>query len=355
MSLEEAKDAVDRVEQKLREGYRPAGTNSVGPGALIAAAKQAVKDGVVRTTGAFLYRIRTAEEVFGIIPDYSLYRSGRYSQPVPKIIFSPADPPRVDAPEGAGERILVIGDLHQDPAHPDRVKVLTQIARYASKERFERVIQVGDWSTWNSCSGHDRNDTMRGRLKPTIKQDQENLQASLAAWRLGIAPDYKPRQSVLMGNHEYRVERFEDANPEAAGIHTGARDQAFAQFGWRVRPYGEIFYVEGVGFTHHPVNGAGRAYGGKTGPQRAANDTCISLVGGHTHRFNWHQAPKIGPAEAVSIVEVGCALPYGVVEPYAKHSSTGWSYGVVAMSVCGGQITDLAFVSMLTLDRDFSM
>jgi hypothetical protein len=31
---------------------------------------------------------------------------------------------------------------------------------------------------------------------------------------------------------------------------------------------------------------------------------------------------------------------------------TGWWHGVVPMTVHGGVITDLAFVSMLTLERD---
>jgi hypothetical protein len=39
---------------------------------------------------------------------------------------------------------------------------------------------------------------------------------------------------------------------------------------------------------------------------------------------------------------------------YAKHSLTGWWYGVVPMTVQGGVITDLAFVSMLTLRALYS-
>jgi len=52
------------------------------------------------------------------------------------------------------------------------------------------------------------------------------------------------------------------------------------------------------------------------------------------------------------MVEIGCALPWGVVESYAKHGMTGWYHGVCPMIVQGGVITDLAFVSMLTLERD---
>lgn len=47
-------------------------------------------------------------------------------------------------------------------------------------------------------------------------------------------------------------------------------------------------------------------------------------------------------------------MPWGDMESYAKHSLTGWWYGVVPMTVQGGVITDLNFVSMLTLRARFS-
>jgi predicted MPP superfamily phosphohydrolase len=257
-------------------------------------------------------------------------------------------------PDGNAVRVLAIGDLHQDPRHPERVEVLTWIARYASLHRFDHIVQIGDWSTWDSVNQHDKNDTASARHKPSIARDMENLKESLAAWRAGIAPDYKPRQTVVMGNHENRLERFENANPEALGSFTGERDQAFLQYGWKTRPYGELFYIEGVAFTHHPVNGVGRAFGGETGPQRAASKTTVPMVSGHTHKRQVHDAAKIGPVDVISMVEIGCALPWGTVESYAKHGMTGWWYGIVPMTVQGGVITDLSFVSMLTLERDFA-
>jgi hypothetical protein len=248
----------------------------------------------------------------------------------------------------------VIGDLHQDPRSPHRLEVLTWAARYASQQRFDRIIQIGDWSTWDSVNQHDDNSTEAARYKPKIKDDQANLLASHQAFRRGISDDYKPRLDCLLGNHENRLERFENANPEAVGTYTRDRDETFAQFGWRTRPYGELFYVEGVAFTHHPVNGAGRAFGGKTGPQRAANEFTVPVVSGHTHRRQCHDAPKGGPVERISMVEVGCAMPWGEVEAYARMSLTGWWWGVVPMTVQGGEITDLAFKSMISLRAEFS-
>lgn len=356
LSLEKAQDAVARVEAALREGFRPRGMFGPGLGAIETAAARAVSEGVVGAIGTFKSRVGLARSTFKLEPDWSLYRPQRYQQPVPRAVLMDAPPPEPSAlrPSGKPLRVLAIGDLHQDPRHPDRLQILTWIARYASQERFDHIVQIGDWSTWDSVNQHDRNDTMAARFKPSIKQDMENLQASLQAWRAGMAPDYKPRQTVVLGNHENRLERFENANPESHQTFTLARDELFLGFGWKTRPYGEVFYLENVGFTHHPVNGAGRAFGGETGPQRAANKTTVSIVSGHTHKRQVHDSAKIGPIDVVSMIEIGCALPWGTVESYAKHGMTGWWYGVAALTVQGGVITDTHFKSMLALEAEFS-
>lgn len=350
LRLELAAEAVERVNAKLREGFRPTGLAGNGQGAAAAAA-----DAWGISRGTMNGRLAAAKLLYALEPDDTLYRPQRYQQPVPRAVLFDAPPPepQMVQPSGRAVRVLAIGDLHQDPRHPERLDVLTWIARYASAHRFDHVVQIGDWSTWDSCNFHDRNDTAGAKTKPPIARDMANLKESLAAWRAGIDPDYKPRQTVVLGNHENRVERFENANPEAYGTFTTERDQAFLQYGWKTRPYGELFYIEGVAFTHHPVNGVGRAFGGETGPQRAASKTTVPIVSGHTHKRQVLDAAKIGPVDVISMVEIGCALPWGTVESYAKHGMTGWWYGVCPMVVQSGVITDLSFVSMLTLEREY--
>lgn len=342
----------ERVEAKLRQGHRPKGLVGAGPGAISVAAAEAVADGEFESEKAFSSAAYALEGEWE--PDWSLYRAHRYQQPVPLSVIQPATEPFPMEPSGRPQRILAVGDLHNDPRHPHRLEVLTWIARFASEHRFERIIQVGDWSTFDSVNQHDKNDTMAARYKPPVKDDLSNLLASHQAFRRGMSNDYRPKLDFLLGNHENRLERFENSNPEAQGTFTLARDETFARFGWRTRPYGELFYVEGVAFTHHPTNGAGRAYGGKTGPQRAASESTVPVVSGHTHRRQVHDSPKIGPVDVISMVEVGCGLPWGEVEAYAKHGLTGWWHGVVPMTVQGGVITDLNFVSMLSLRSKFS-
>lgn len=338
--------AVELVEQVFREGFQPG-----KPGTLHEAIRRGQASGLLSNRSMIWTYLDAAKARLGIEPDESLWRPSRYQQPVPRQVVEVA-PPLPPADPGDGVRVLAIGDLHQDPRHPERLDVLTWIGRYASEQQFPRIVQVGDWSTFDSVNMHDNNNTAAARLKPGIKDDLDNLKQSLLNFRRGI--NYKPRQTFLNGNHEYRLERFENLNPEALGTFTLAREESFAQFGWASRRYGELFYVDGVAFTHHPTNGAGRAFGGKSGPNRAANESTVPIVSGHTHRRQVHDSPKIGPMDCISMVEIGCGLPWGTVEDYAKHSLTGWWYGVCDMTIRQGAITDVNFVSMLTLRDRYS-
>lgn len=54
LKLEAAQDAVFRVENKLREGYRPMGVaGATGPGAIDAAADQAITEGIIGSRAGF--------------------------------------------------------------------------------------------------------------------------------------------------------------------------------------------------------------------------------------------------------------------------------------------------------------
>jgi hypothetical protein len=338
---------VELLNEVFAQGFEP------GRGAAQEASRRGQAEGLFSNGVQVWQWVHIAKERLGIEPDESLYRPARYQQPVPRAVINAAPPARLPEP-GKGSRVLAIGDLHQDPRHPDRLQVLTWIARFASEHRFERIVQVGDWSTFDSVNMHDDNRTLAARTKPGIRDDLDNLRQSHAAFRRGMDEDYRPKMDFLLGNHENRLERFENSNPEAQGTFTLGRDETFLQYGWRSRPYGELFYLGGVAFTHHPTNGAGRAYGGKTGPQRAANESTVPVVSGHTHRRQVHDSPKIGPIDVISMVEIGCALPWGTVEHYARHGLTGWWWGVVPMEVRDGAITDLNFVSMITLRDRYS-
>lgn len=354
LPLEIAQEAVRRVEDKLREGFRPRGQWGEAGSAVEEAARQAFEDGWIKTSQSFVSRLKAAERWHNLTPDETLYRPARYQQPVARLQFTPAPEPVPVIEASAPRRILVIPDRHNDPRHPHRLAVSTWIARYGSEHRFADVVCLGDDVTLDSCSRYDRNDTIKGRHKPGIRDDLDNHEAMERAFEAGRDPTWKPRKHRCRGNHNQRLWDFENQHPENEGTHTHRYMQTLLQFGWKEREFGEIFYIEGVGFTHAPFNGMGKPMAGVTATHRAGALLCRSLVHGHTHSFAVHNAAKLDPTDKVTVVQAGCALPEGEVEHYATHTPTGWSYGVLDVTVANGAILDLAFVSMRSLRARFS-
>lgn len=324
-----------------------------GTGAIGAAAERAIAEGVVASRQTFVARVGIAKSRYGLEPDWGLFVQPRYQQPVATLKLLPAPAPRQE-PTGKLRHILVIPDRHRCPRHPHRIQYDTIIARYGSDERFDEVICLGDAGSWDSVSRHDRNDTLRGKSKPSIKADLDHHLESLVAFERGRDPDWKPIKRKCRGNHEQRLWAYEDANPEAEGTHTHTYMQSLLQAGWQERPFGEIIYVEGVGFTHAPFNGMGKPMGGKTATHRAGGLLTAPLVHGHTHSFEVHNAAKLGLIDRVTVVQAGCALPPNEVEHYANHNPTGWSYGVLDLWVGDGEIVDLAFKSLARLRDRYS-
>ncbi len=299
-------------------------------------------------------RLAQAKDRLKIAPDQDLFRAYRYQQPTPGLRLTPAAPHARLTPAGEPRRVLVIPDRHNDPRHPHRLAATTWIARFGSDIRADDVVDLGDAGTFDSVSRWAKDDTLKGRLKPPIRDDLANHLASLQAFERGRAPDWKPRKKKARGNHEHRLWLFEDSNPASAGTHTLAYQEHLLQFGWQERPYGEIFYIGDVGFTHAPFNGMGKPMGGVTLGNRAGALLTQSLVHGHTHQRGHYDAKKLGTADSVSVLQCGCALPWGEVEDFAAHNPTGWWWGVVVLTIQGGVITDEEWVSMLTLRRRYS-
>lgn len=343
-----ARETIKAVEDALREGY-PYETVAGRPSARSVAAER------LKIAGPTLHnRLDSAKRNYGLEPDEGCFIPPRYQQPHARLQLVPAPAPRIILPEGEPRHILVIPDRHNDPRHPHRLAVTKWIARFGSEQRFGDVVCLGDDVTFDSVSRHDKNDTLKGRMKPFITDDLDNHEAMETAFEAGRAKDWKPRKYRCRGNHNQRLFDYENLHPETNGALTHRYLQTLLQFGWRERSFGEILYLEGIGFTHAPFNGMGKPMAGKTATHRAGALLTKSLVHGHTHSFEVHNAAKLDTAERVTVIQAGCALPENEVEHYATHNPTGWSYGVLDLTVHAGEIVDLAFVSMRSLRARYS-
>lgn len=242
-----------------------------------------------------------------------------------------------------GLRVFVVGDAHDSPKLPDKER-FARMGALARNWGADRIVWIGDVLDLESLCGHVGDDTLKGRLKPSFLRDIESGKAALGEFRRGLQKHVP--QDVTEGNHEgARVDRWEDNNPNAEGMYRRELDQLWQLNGIANHSFGVPLDIAGVDFVHIPLRADGKPYGGKLVAQTVANHAIRDMVFGHTHRGVDFPSPKCFN-RLVRIVECGTSLPHGFIEPYARHSTGGWRWGVTLLTIRDGALASVELRDM---------
>jgi hypothetical protein len=346
----EAERFVRAVEAALLAGHKPIGMylpRTEQSALRVAGEKLGIKRNSLHST------LRASEAAFRPV-DWSLYREPELAPVVVDRLVKPRVRVQAGKPEGTSYRVLAIGDAHDTPGlSKDRFR---WIGRHAAETRPDWIVSIGDFLTLDSLNSHIPNENLQGRAKPAYLADIASGKEALTCLENEIAKPagYRPKKHITFGNHERRVYLFEDSAPEVSGMMQHELESIFDGFGWGRTPYGAYFFLGGVGFTHAAINRLNKTYGGKNAEITIANDAVFDHVVGHSHVKREHRAAKLGPSQHVTVVNLGCALPWGHVESYMYHGAlTGWWWGVRELVIAGGHITDISDVSMMELERRY--
>lgn len=247
-------------------------------------------------------------------------------------------------------RTVFIGDTHVQPGLDNRH--FTWIGRYVAETQPDNVVHAGDFGEWESCEFHSAPGSASHAKRPAFIDDVESCYDALELYHKEVPLGSIPHD-IVHGNHEYRIERYEEAAPSLAGTLILQREQMFARYRWRTTPYRHYLFFEGVGMTHVPQTVMQKPYGGKFPENLIAADLTHSLVFAHTHRFNHVTRPKIGINNSITVTNVGSAMPHGYVPKYADGATTGLTYGIVELRLHGGRVESPKFISMLELAEKY--
>ena len=107
---------------------------------------------------------------------------------------------------------LVIGDPHCTPkASNER---FTWAGRMARDLKVDKVICMGDFASMDSMSSYDKKKkSFEGRR---YKKDIEHAHDALQKFNDGLGK-YEPEMHMMLGNHEDRIDRMVEDNPELDG------------------------------------------------------------------------------------------------------------------------------------------
>lgn len=249
--------------------------------------------------------------------------------------------------------VLAIGDCHDSPELSDKTR-FEAFGRLAKDLEVDHIVQIGDFTSLDSLSSHERNDTVKGQEKPSFTADMISFQQALKAFDRGL-DGYSCPKHITLGNHEARLFSYVNQNPEIVNLLDHMLYAPIEDHGWTCSPYGEFYFIGDVGFTHAPMNIMGKPYGGQQSENAIARDALHDVVYGHTHKRLDKTFPKMGQ-QKITVINLGTSLPEGHVEAYAKHSLTGWSYGVYLLQIKNGRIDQQNWISMSAImERDFEI
>jgi hypothetical protein len=254
---------------------------------------------------------------------------------------------------GKAVRVLVWGCAHDAPNIPDKSR-FRHAGLLASELRPDFIVDLGDSLDLDSLSGHALPGSVDDRQRPFFTAEVDSLTEAYVAFHdTAPSPDEIPRYH-LHGNHENRAWRHEANNPASQGVFTTQIDQVFARMGWSIKAYREWLFIEGIGFTHCPINMAGKEYGGKTAENMVLNETTFSVVWSHIHRSHIARRAKIGIGNGLQSFNSGTFMPMGMIKQYAGLSQTGWTYSIHELTLRDGQIESVRSWSVLELAERFS-
>lgn len=254
---------------------------------------------------------------------------------------------------GKAVRVFTFGCAHDAPNLPDKSR-FRNAGRLVSELMPDFVVDLGDSADFDSLSTHAAPGSKDDRAKPAFLTEIASLTEAYGEFNeTAPSADDVPRFH-LDGNHCYRADRFEAMHPETEGVYTLPIQQVFARYGFTHKKYREWLFLEGVGFTHVPLNMAGKEYGGKTAENMIMNETTFSVVWSHTHRQHFARRAKIGIGNGIQSFNTGTFMPMGLIKPYAGLSQTGWTYGCHELTLRDGQIESARSWSVKELEERYS-
>jgi hypothetical protein len=190
-------------------------------------------------------------------------------------------------------KVLVIFDTQIRPDNLELNRPLLQaIGKLIVKERPTHIVHIGDHFDMKSLSTYDF--AKNNRVVFDGAEVAADVAAGFEALRCLMSPlqelqdsqrankkkVYQPKLHFTMGNHEQRVERF---NELKGLVNLGV---IIKGFGFEVHPFLKPVKIGGVAFVHYAYNPlSGRPLGGTA--EYRLNKLKLSFVQGHEQVFKY--------------------------------------------------------------------
>ncbi|MBA2413207.1 MAG: hypothetical protein H0V63_10340 [Burkholderiaceae bacterium] len=198
-------------------------------------------------------------------------------------------------------RHAVIPDVQAKPGVS--LKYLTAIGKYLAEKQPERIICIGDFADMPSLSSYDKGKkSFEGRR---YRKDIDAVQRAMEALMTPIAKvgGYIPKFDLTLGNHEHRINRAVDFQPEFDGV-ISVDDLRYPEWGWNTHAFLEVIQRDGVCYSHYFTTGVmGRP---ATSAQALLTKKHQSCVAGHQQGLQIATAVRADGKMLTGIISGSC-------------------------------------------------
>jgi hypothetical protein len=196
------------------------------------------------------------------------------------------DATRIYEKKRLGEVHMVIPDIQAKAGVPD--DHLEWAANYAVEKRPDVIVQIGDWADMESLSSYDKGKrSYEGRRYvkdiDAANRSLNRFESVLERYNRENPKDqYHPRKVLTLGNHEYRIERATEIQPELHG-KLSFDDFEFKSRGWEVHEFLSPVEISGIQYCHYFTSGVmGRPVSSAAALLRTRHQSCTQGHVQHT-------------------------------------------------------------------------
>lgn len=245
---------------------------------------------------------------------------------------------------------VVIGDQHAHYKHNnDRAILLGELIKDVKPDV---VVNLGDMGDFPSLSSYDKGKrSFQGR---TYKADidahldfQDKLWSTVRKSKKRL-----PQRIALHGNHEQRIERAIEVQPELDGVISYSDLELNEWYEIIVKYSGGTpgtIELDGITFAHYLVSGiSGRPIGGEHHAHSLLTKTHVSTVVGHSHLFDYCTRTR-GDGRKINALVAGVFQDYD--SEWAGDVCKLWDRGIPILRNVENGSFDLEWVSLERLKK----
>lgn len=256
--------------------------------------------------------------------------------------------PRIHSRQRIGKMHLVIPDCQVKPGV--RTEHMEWIGNFIVEKKPDVIVNIGDFWDFESLSRYDKGKLpFEGRRYVNCvksgRDAMERLLKPIHDYNRTARKQYRPRMVFTLGNHEIRLVRLVDDNPEFEGKFDLA-DLGIKEYGWEQHDFLKPVKIDSIKYAHYFTSGS-KGLAVNSAAAMLRNEQC-SCTMGHNQKFDIAVHPK---TLNTAIVAGTCYLHD---EKYLGHQGNSQKRGIIVKHEVEDGVFDFMYVSLRYLEKAYS-